>query len=258
MKIQVLASVLVVFAAIEGVVVSAEPAISWDGSGAIFFSDHDGPFVNGFEFRAESNITVTALGAFDYLGDGLVTPHRVGIWPAEGGPLIVEATVPSGVSAPLLGQFRYASIPGTWLSAGSNYVIAASDYYGEVNDIYAWGVSVESFSTAQAITFGGEWEVMSVPGGLEFPVYANNAQNVINPGANFQFVSGALLRIESDPSGVKLNWATNGGFRLEFANSLPAAVWTGVANIPVIISGRASVQLTNDPGGQQYFRLSGQ
>lgn len=53
---------LTVLATFSVSLLGAQPAIEWDGSQANFFSDDDGPFTLGFQFRAESDITVTALG----------------------------------------------------------------------------------------------------------------------------------------------------------------------------------------------------
>ena len=73
-----------------------QPAVDWNGAQADFFSDNDGPFTLGFRFCADSELTVTSLGAFDYLGDGLATAHMVGIWSLNGGAPLAVATVPSG------------------------------------------------------------------------------------------------------------------------------------------------------------------
>src|ERR1043166_7258957 len=130
------------------------PAVNWDGVQAIFFSDNDGPFTTGFRFRAESDLKVTALGAFDYQGDGLVTIHGVGIWSLSGGAPLVSATVPSGTAAGLLGAFRYAPIPDFFLTAKTEYIIGASDYYGQdtsIRDIYPW--SAQGYSFAPGVIF---------------------------------------------------------------------------------------------------------
>jgi hypothetical protein len=164
-----------------------QPAIAWDGSQANFFTDDDGPGTVGFQFRAEFDINVTALGAFDYLGDGLATSHLIGIWAVGGGPPMVIATIPSGTNTPSLGQFRYVTIPGLSLSAQSEYIIAASDFYGTANDIYASVVPVPAFSTASAVTFLGARLAAEGPG-LVFPTVHFEPLSPATFGANFQFV----------------------------------------------------------------------
>ena len=178
----------------------AQPGIPWDGSQADFFSDVDGPFTVGFQFRVESDITVTALGAFDYLGDGFVTPHSVGIWTLAGGAPIATATVPSGAAGSLVGQFRYVSISGISLSANTEYIIGASDFYGTVNDIYAGPVPVPAFSTSSEVTFLGHRGAGEAPG-LVFPTVHFDALSPTTFGANFQFVP-----VPEPPLGVARPW----------------------------------------------------
>src|SRR5438045_2589426 len=110
-----------VAASILSLQATPQPAMNRDGSKAIFFSDNDCPFTTGFRFHPESDVKVTALGAFDYLGDGLATPHQVAIWSANGGKLLATATVTSGTTSPLLGAFRYATISDLSLTANTEY-----------------------------------------------------------------------------------------------------------------------------------------
>jgi len=173
-----------------------QPAVDWNGSQATFFSDNDGPFTLGFRFRADSDLTVTSLGAFDYLGDGLATAHMIGIWSLSGGEPLAVATVPAGSGAPLLGAFRYAAISDLTLSANTEYIIGASDFYGAVLDIYPY--LPQGFSTAPGVTFLAERETAGGAAGLVFP----DDDEIIDGGAplaaNFQYVvvpepSGCLL-----------------------------------------------------------------
>jgi hypothetical protein len=237
----------------------AEPAIEWGGGHAEFFSDDDGPFVIGFQFLVNSNITVTALGAYDYSesGDGLSTPHIVGIWPSSGGAPIAVGTVLSGTDSERIGEFRYVNIPGVSLSANSEYIIGASDFYGSTNDIYAYGVPVQALSVASAITFIAGREVMTTPGTLSFPVGVD-ASSILTFGANFRFVPGPLLAIAlRSTSQLELSWATNAtAYHLEYAASLPATAWNTVTNVPAIVANRFVVSLTNPVGIQGFFRLN--
>lgn len=164
----------------------AQPAIVWDGSQADFFSDVDGPFTLGFQFRVKSDITVTSLGMFDYLGDGFVTLHSIGIWTLAGGAPIATATVPAGAAESLVGQFRYVSVSGISLSAGTEYIIGASDLYGTANDIYAGSVPVPAFTTSSEIAYQGYRGAGEEPG-LVFPTVHFDALSPATFGANFQF-----------------------------------------------------------------------
>jgi hypothetical protein len=85
----------------------------------------------GWEFTAEDDLTVTALGvlqwatAFHAESDGLVDAHDVGIW-TPGGTLLVSATVPAGASALLEDGFRFAPLASPFaLTRGQSYVIGA-------------------------------------------------------------------------------------------------------------------------------------
>lgn len=166
----------------------AESALQWDGAQADYFSDVDGPFTLGFQFRVESDITVTALGAFDYLRDGFATPHTIGIWSAAGGDPIATATVGAGVAGSLDGQFRYVGVSGVTLFAHTEYIVGASDFFGTVNDIYAGSVLVNQFSMAPAVTFLGHRGAGEAPG-LVFPTGHWEELSPATFGANFQFVA---------------------------------------------------------------------
>lgn len=63
----------------------------------------------GWQFTTNSAVTVRDLGVLDSAQDGLVQAHDVGIFNAAGA-LLVGATVPVGVGAPLINQFRYAPL----------------------------------------------------------------------------------------------------------------------------------------------------
>lgn len=164
-----------------------QPAVDWNSTQADFFSDNDGPFTLGFRFRADSDLTVTSLGAFDYLGDGLATAHTVGIWSLNGGAPLAVATVSSGSSAPLLGAFRYAAISGLTLSANTEYIIGASDFYGQEFDIYPY--APQGFSTAPGVTFLASRETTSGAAGLVFPEFGEILGGGAPLAANFQFVA---------------------------------------------------------------------
>jgi len=181
------AALLTMLATVPLSLSGAEPAFAWDGSQADFFAQDDGPFTVGFQFRVESEILVTALGAYDYAGDGFATPHSIGIWTLAGGAPILTVTIPSGSGGSSLGQFRYVNVSGVVLSANTEYIIGASDFYGTINDIYAGGVPVQAFSTPAAITFMGHRGAGESPG-LVFPTVHFDALSPTTFGANFQYV----------------------------------------------------------------------
>jgi len=81
----------------------------------------------GYEFTANADIRVTALGIFDLGSDGLidVLVHEVGLWSA--GTLVGQVTIPSGTAAVLIDGYRYVNLDTPVdLVTGQRYVIGAS------------------------------------------------------------------------------------------------------------------------------------
>jgi hypothetical protein len=80
----------------------------------------------GFTFTVNTPVTVSALGYFDYQGDGFTTPHNVGIYNGSG-TLLTQALLNSGTVNPLIGNFRYTDIAPITLAVGT-YTLAATTY----------------------------------------------------------------------------------------------------------------------------------
>ena len=78
----------------------------------------------GYRFMVLSNIVVSSLGFFDYLGDGLGESHTVGIFNSAG-ELLTSAVVSSGTGNSLDDGFRYADIFPLTLTVGETYTAAA-------------------------------------------------------------------------------------------------------------------------------------
>src|SRR6185437_4831895 len=78
---------------------------------------NDSRLTIGFQFRTLETVSVSALGYYDDGGDGLLTPHNVGIFDSNG--VLQAATfLTSGTTTPLVGQFRYQDITPVLLPAG--------------------------------------------------------------------------------------------------------------------------------------------
>lgn len=91
---------------------------------------HDGPWVNGLDFKVVAPTTIYSLGAFDSLQDGVYfKPVTVTIFNATTGlkvtPEVVFSTDDPGT---LMGGSRFKSIPSVTLNPGTYSVVAA--YYG--------------------------------------------------------------------------------------------------------------------------------
>ncbi len=111
----------------------------------------------GFEFLADQNITVTALGLYNpssytlqnsTSSAALTVNHAVGLWNASG-TLLATATV--GPSNTLINSFYYAGVSSVALMAGQDYFLGA--YFTGADDQYI--SSTTGITTAPAITYIG-------------------------------------------------------------------------------------------------------
>ncbi|WP_426960139.1 DUF4082 domain-containing protein [Muricoccus radiodurans] len=99
----------------------AGPAITLVTPGLEYSST---PYTLGFSFQVDAPTTITQLGVYDDLGDGLTNVASVGLW-ATDGTLLRSTTVPAGGSGTLVGLFRYAAITAFDAAPGVTYVIGA-------------------------------------------------------------------------------------------------------------------------------------
>ena len=85
----------------------------------------------GYEFTADANLQVTALGAFAVSGGGLDVPYEVGIWNSSAS-LLDSVVVPAGPSVTLIDGFRYQDLDtAIALSNGASYRIGVLVPAGE-------------------------------------------------------------------------------------------------------------------------------
>jgi hypothetical protein len=77
----------------------------------------------GYEFTADANLEVTALGVYDDFGDGLDVAYEVGVWNSSA-TLLDSVVVPAGTGATLTGGFRYQDLStAIALTNGASYRI---------------------------------------------------------------------------------------------------------------------------------------
>lgn len=109
----------------------------------------------GWSFTANQDISVTHLGVFDidqsptnYVGDGLLVAHDVGLWNSSGDTLLAVVNVPSGTAAPLDSSgFRYMPLnTPVVLTGGETYIIGASNSETLPYDDWAYAAAA-TFST---------------------------------------------------------------------------------------------------------------
>jgi hypothetical protein len=125
MKIVMIASISVVVFALSLRNAAADPVLSFNEAtgGAGLHTD----ISLGWRFNVLQSITVEGLGWFDENADGLQNAHQVGIW-SPAGVLLVDATVPAGMVAPLDGQFRTAVVAPIVLPVGNGYIVGGQSF----------------------------------------------------------------------------------------------------------------------------------
>ena len=108
-------------------------------TGGTTYSSPDGsPATIGWQFTANSNITVTALGLYDpsSYGDPLSTSHEVGIWNSSGTLLAEVSVSPTGSTTD--GYF-FDSVTPVDLTAGDTYTLGA--FFDGATDAYVSSAS---------------------------------------------------------------------------------------------------------------------
>ena len=133
-----------------------------------------GPYNLGYRFQVNSPQTATALGYFDFQGDGFTESHVVGLY-TEAGALLASATLTS--SDTLLGNFRYRAISPVALGVGVYRVAGTHNA-----DTYAFNVS--SLTTAPGITYLAP--AYNFSGSPSFP-------NFLGGGATNGYFGGTLM-----------------------------------------------------------------
>src|SRR4051812_39555479 len=78
-----------------------------------------------------TNIQVSALGVYDFGGDGLNSAHTVILFSNQ--TAVASISVPAGTAAPLLNGFRFASLPSPVTLAPGNYAVVAYHMNGTSN-----------------------------------------------------------------------------------------------------------------------------
>lgn len=156
MKITVSSLALVGLTAFFATAAGAQaPGYTFDNTEAQYVVDGPPYFTLGSEFTANSGVTITQLGIFDDLQDGLVDSYPVGLFDSAGA-LLASATIPSGTGAPLINQFRYVAITPVTLQAGMTYEVGAlylSDHDALFFPDTVTDDPVTNFATDPRITF---------------------------------------------------------------------------------------------------------
>lgn len=104
----------------------------------------------GWEFSTDAACSVTALGFFDYEGNGLRARHEVGIYSLDG--VLLVSTIIFKFD-PLEGHFRYHDITPYLLSAGDYRIAAFTGGVDAPAKLDPFTVLVDGGVTAAGITF---------------------------------------------------------------------------------------------------------
>jgi hypothetical protein len=136
----------------------------------------------GAAFGVTNDITVTALGCFDYLlgpGQGAV---EVGLWNSTGA-LLASNTITA--SSTLFNQSRYQAVTPVFLVPGQTYHLGAFPTNGTWSGLYIEAPSVGgSVVTAPEIVLGNSAQVA---GGFASPIEVTNTPGAYYLAPNFEF-----------------------------------------------------------------------
>lgn len=151
----------------------------------IYYGGSTGDVV-GWRFTLNDDVIVNGLGVWNgdtQLGlEGLTTSHMVGIWDLNTGSLLVSGL--AGPGGTVVGQWTYATVADTILSATGNYVIGAMYAAGDGDGYVS---SASSVSMAAGVNFGGG--VFPTVGDLGFTMPGSWSGGASNGrfGPNFLF-----------------------------------------------------------------------
>jgi hypothetical protein len=200
---------------------------------------YDSFYTLGYRFLVKTNMEVTSLGAYDHNGDGLNTSHTLAIWSTNGGDALVSAVVPAGTVAPLAGHFRYVNCSNVLLTAGTEYVIGASEYgHSQTLPWDPYMSYTVGLTTAPGIEYIIERYVFTPNGGLVFPHSEYNPYPNGDFGPTFQFRLADQVRATRQGTNMLLDWSTNRPSQLEMTTEFPTSgtsVWTLVTNGPPLV-----------------------
>jgi hypothetical protein len=105
-------------AALVQIAFADTPALTITGGNSTVGHSGNSSTTMGWRFDVDSTITITALGYYDALGDGLLEAHAVGVFDAAGS-FLASASVPAGTAGTLIDSFRYSSIAPLMLPPGA-------------------------------------------------------------------------------------------------------------------------------------------
>ncbi len=164
---------------------SPTPAVMFPAGGTPFVADAGDHGTTGWEFKPTLDINVTDLGYYDDKQDGLLHPHRVGVFDTADKELLFSATVQP--QSPLDGVYRWQPVePPATLKAGHSYVVASEDGPAPY-DIAAPNMP-EALVMAPEIVHGKLWALI---GSFKYPAPIIKGYFIPMPDFKFKPVSAS-------------------------------------------------------------------
>lgn len=210
----------------------------------------------GWTFQPLTNVSVTALGCFDYIvsNEG---PVSVGLWAADGTLLASNIVTTNSV---LISAARYESINPVLLDSNETYYLGAFAQPGAmIIQAFAPGNGFGYVNMAPEIQLGTA--VGSTNSVFTFPEAVGGPADSAIFAPNFEFQDGIVppvLNIVLVSNDVLVSWsATYAGFGLQENGDLTNTNWMDVTNSVNVVGGGNQV-LISSPDGNTFYRLYSQ
>jgi hypothetical protein len=211
----------------------------------------------GWSFRPLTNVSVTALGCFDYIVSNAPEPMLIGLWAADGTLLASNGISTNSI---LIDQTRYAPIEPVLLSTNQTYYLGAFPTSG--------GMVIEAFAPED----GPGYASMAPEIQLNTAVYSTNVsftfpESIGGPpdsaifAPNFEFQDGIVppvLNITLAGNDVLISWsATYTSCALQENGDLTTTNWMTATNSVAAVGGQNQV-LISSPATNNFYRLISQ
>lgn len=206
----------------------------------------------GWSFQPLTNVSVTALGCFEYVVTNENNPIVVGLWAADG-TMLASANVTTNSTS--ISAARYEPIDPVLLSTNQTYYLGAYSTSGMIINVFA---STEGGFANMAPEIQLGQAVSSTNAALAFPGMAIASPDSAVLAPNFEFQDGTLppvLNIAPAGSDVLISWsATYTGYALQENSDLNTTNWMTTTNSVVTVGGQNQVLITS-PAGNNFYRL---
>lgn len=208
----------------------------------------------GWSFQPLTNVTVTALGCFDYIITNQPGPVWVGLWAADGSLLASNSVSTNSV---LVNDAWYAPISPVPLLTNETYSVAAFSPAGPmIISAFTPGDGGGYVDTSPEIQLG--MAVATTNASFVFP------ETIIGPAGsailapNFEFhdgIAAPVLSIVLTNNYVQVSWpAVYAGLVLQENSNLATTNWMTTTN-PVFQTGGKKQVLIPLPAGNNFYRL---